>query len=153
MVSCSFDVYRNTENDRFPYFFIFLLARRTQSSFAGQHPCEDATSLSSCIATRSHNSLRCSSFTTSARHVQSQPTLCAEFSEREKFAGRAWPGGKQLPPLTMTQTHSQIPGPTDVSAGVMTPHKKESVESVRLAQQAKKTLAALYKNSAQSHVT
>ena len=45
---------------------------------------------------------------------------------------------------TLTMTHSdevtnesQIPGPTYVSAGVMTPHK-ESVESARIAQQARK---------------
>ena len=38
---------------------------------------------------------------------------------------------------------SQKPGSTDVSAGVMTPRKK-SVEPVRLALQARKTLGALY---------
>ena len=48
---------------------------------------------------------------------------------------------------------SQKPGPTDASAGLITPTQTESVESVRLAQQARRTLGALYKNSAQSHVT
>ena len=37
---------------------------------------------------------------------------------------------------------NQEPGPTDMSAGVMTPQKKESEMSVRLALQARKTLGA-----------
>ena len=45
----------------------------------------------------------------------------------------------------MVPNASQKPGPTDVSAGVMTPRKKESVKHVRLAQQARKTLGALCK--------
>ena len=54
--------------------------------------------------------------------------------------------------MTMTMTHSsevanvsQKPGPTDMSAGVMTPHKKKSDISVRLAQRARKTLSTLFK--------
>ena len=47
-------------------------------------------------------------------------------------------------------THSEVanvnrkPGPTDLSAGVMTPHEKESDMSVRLAQRARKTLGTLF---------
>ena len=58
-------------------------------------------------------------------------------------------GGRILS-LTMTMTHSdevtngsRKPGPTDVGAGVTT--QKESLESVRLAQEARRTLGALYK--------
>ena len=58
----------------------------------------------------------------------------------------------------MTMTHSdevtkggQKPGTTDMSVGVITP-QKESVESVRLVQQAARTPGALCRNSAQSHV-
>ena len=54
--------------------------------------------------------------------------------------------------MTMTMTHSyevvnvnQQPAPTDMSAGVMNPHKKESDTFVRLAQRARKTLGTLFK--------
>ena len=54
--------------------------------------------------------------------------------------------------MTVTMTHSyevtnvnQEPGPTDMSAGVMTPYIEESDMSVRLAQRAKKTLGTLFK--------
>ena len=52
--------------------------------------------------------------------------------------------------MTMTMTHSdevingsQNPGPTDVTAGVMTPHKKNLRSVYVVAQQARKTLGAL----------
>ena len=54
----------------------------------------------------------------------------------------------------MTMTHSDKviqhlsgPGSADLSAGVMTPCKKESVELVYLALQARRTLTALYKKT------
>ena len=40
---------------------------------------------------------------------------------------------------------NQKPGPADMSAGVMAPHKKESDISIRFAKRARKTVGTLFK--------